>query len=129
MKSPPELWAELRGDRLTEAIEGAAVRPTEEERALAWEASGARGTALLEPSGWGTKVTLTAEVEEEPTEVEEEVGGLEARASRLGFWARLRGARTSAPRPPRPSNADIEQRLRSLLDDLGSARRKPFARQ
>jgi hypothetical protein len=129
VKSPPELWAELRGDRLAEAIEGAAVRPTEEERALAWEARGARGTALLEPSGWGTKVTLTAEVDEGPREVEEEVAGLEPRASRLGFWARLRGARPPAPPPPRPTHADIEQRLRSLLDDLGSARRKPFARE
>jgi hypothetical protein len=108
VKSPPELWAELEGDRLTEAVGAAEVKPTEPERELTWKADGARGTARLEPSSWGTKVTLTAEVEEQVAE--------------FGFWSRIRGVR---PQPPR--HGDIEQRLEGLLDTLGSAHRKPFA--
>src|SRR3954453_16215936 len=64
VKSPPELWAELEGDCLSKAIGEVTIQPTEPERALAWEADGASGTAVLEPAGWGTKLTLTAEVEE-----------------------------------------------------------------
>jgi hypothetical protein len=107
VKSPPELWTELEGDRLSEAVGEVSVRATEPERSLAWEADGARGTAVIEPSGWGTKVTLTAEVEEG--------------AAELGFWARMR----SEPPTPR-RHPDLERRLEELLDSLGSAHRKPF---
>ena len=63
VKSPPELWSELSGERLSEAVGGASLRVTEEERRIEWESEGARGAAVLEPAGWGTKLTLTAEVE------------------------------------------------------------------
>ncbi len=114
VKSPPELWEELQGERLPEAVDGARVVRAEGERLIEWEADGARGTAALEPSGWGTRVTLTAEVEE-----------LEPEVARLGFWARLRGERPPEP-PPRPSAEGMEAALERLLDDLGSAHRKPF---
>src|SRR5881227_1904877 len=68
VKSPPELWAELEGDCLAEAIGDVRIEATEPERELAWRAPGASGTAKLEPSSWGTKVTLTAEVEEQVAE-------------------------------------------------------------
>ena len=110
VKSPPELWAELEGARLADAVGAVSVRPTEHERELAWEADGARGTARLEPSGWGTKVTLTADVEDV--------------VARQGLWARLRGEP-----PPAPSHPDIEARLGEVLDHLGSAHKKPFARE
>ena len=111
VKSPPELWAELEGDCLRQAVGEVTVRPTEPERALAWQANGATGTAVLEPAGWGTKVTLTAEVEEQVAEV--------------GLWARLRGASlVSVPKHP-----DLERKLTELLDSLGSAHRKPFVRE
>jgi hypothetical protein len=110
VKSPPELWAELEGERLRDALGNAVVRPTEPERELAWEADGATGTARLEPSSWGTKVTLTASVEEQVADE--------------GFWGRLR-RKKPPPQPP----TDIEQRLNGLLDDLGSAHKKPFVRQ
>jgi hypothetical protein len=111
VKSPPELWAELEGDCLSSIAGDATVRPTEPERTLSWEADGASGTAVLEPQGWGTKVTLTANVEEQVAE--------------LGFWARMRGVK-----PPEPSisRLDVEQKLTELLDSLGSAHRKPFVR-
>src|SRR3954453_8636305 len=112
VKSPPELWAELEGERLREALGEAVVRTTEPERELAWEADGAAGFARLEPSSWGTKVTLTAWVEEQ-----------EAQGAEHGFWGRFP---KRPPEPPRREPEDIEARLNGLLDDLGSAHRKPF---
>lgn len=109
VKSSPELWAELEGDRLADAVGEVEVRPIEPQRALAWEANGASGTAVLEPSGWGTKVILTARVKRPPPRTVRD---------------RMR-RRPPAP-PPHP---DIEARLRELLDDLGAAHRKPFARE
>ena len=38
----------------------------EPETTVAWEGYCARGTVELEPSGWGTKVTLTAQIASEP---------------------------------------------------------------
>jgi hypothetical protein len=108
VKSPPELWAELEGERLRDALGEAVVRPTEPERELAWEADGAAGIARLEPSSWGTKVTLTAWVEEQ--------------VASAGFWGRLRRRQ-----PQGASPGDMERRLNSLLDDLGSDHKKPFA--
>ena len=111
VKSPPELWAELEGDCLSKFVGEVTIRPTEPERALAWEADGASGTAVLEPAGWGTKLTLTAEVEELVAE--------------LGFWARIRGVKAD----PVQRHPDMEERLTELLDTLGSAHRKPFVRE
>jgi hypothetical protein len=108
VKSPPELWEDLRGERLSAALTGAKVRPTTDETEIAWEIDGACGTAALESSGWGTKVTLTAYVEDQ--------------VARLGVWARMRGER-----PPPPRHPDMEQRLEAILDELGSARRRPFS--
>jgi hypothetical protein len=107
VKSPPELWAELEGERLREALGGATVRTTEPERELAWESGGAAGVARLEPSSWGTKVTLTAWVEEQVADA--------------GFWGRVKRRK---PEPVR--HDDLEKRLTGLLDTLGSDQKKPF---
>jgi hypothetical protein len=109
VKSPPELWADLEGGRLSEVLGEANVRPTEPEKELAWEGEGAHGTVTLEPAGWGTKVKLTAEVEEQVASV--------------GFWGRLRGTQVDEPQ-----HSDMEDKLGDLLDSLGSAHRKPFTR-
>jgi hypothetical protein len=124
VKSPPELWTELSGDRLSEAVGGASLKVAEEERRIEWEVDGARGAAVLEPAGWGTKVTLTAQIEEE-------VQALEPDVARLGLWARLRGTRAVEPPPaPEPETKvqpdALEDTLAQLLDDLGSAHRRPF---
>jgi len=64
VKSPPELWAEISDvDALARRLgEFGEIRITrlDPETAVAWEGDRARGTVELEPSGWGTKVTLTA---------------------------------------------------------------------
>jgi hypothetical protein len=109
VKSPPELWDGL-GGRLEESLgEEAHVQPTEAEKALAWEVDGAQGTVTLEPSGWGTKVTLTAEVEEQVAEA--------------GFWGRWR-----RPEPEETKHPDMEEKLDGLLDHLGFAQKRPFSR-
>jgi hypothetical protein len=67
VKSPPELWAEVSDlEALARHLgEFGDIRITrlEPETTVAWEGDRARGTVQLEPTGWGTKVTLTAELE------------------------------------------------------------------
>ena len=74
VKSPPELWAEISDlEALTRHLgEFGEIRITrlEPETTVAWEGDRARGTVELEPSGWGTKVTLTAELNEAVPEPE-----------------------------------------------------------
>ena len=123
VKSPPELWGELQGERLREAVGATGLTSAEDERLIEWEADGARGTARLEPAGWGTKLTLTATVEEQVRELEPEV-------ARLGLWSRLLRTRPEAPPPPPapsgPTPDELEASLEGLLDSLGAAHRKPF---
>jgi hypothetical protein len=71
VKSPPELWSELseveRLARHLGAFGEIKITRLEPERTVAWEGEGASGTVSIEPSGWGTKVVLTATIEgEEP---------------------------------------------------------------
>jgi hypothetical protein len=123
VKSPPELWEELSGERLKDSIGAEEVKASEDERLLVWETDGAKGTATLEPSGWGTKVILRAEVEDTIAQLEPEV-------ATLGLWSRLMGVKPPPPPEPegpeRPTPEQWEQALEQLLDDLGSAHRKPF---
>ena len=64
VKSPPELWAELSdpaalAKHLGELGEIRITRLEPGEK-VEWEATDTSGTVILKPSGWGTKVTLTA---------------------------------------------------------------------
>jgi hypothetical protein len=93
VKSPPELWAELSDvESLARHLgEFGEIRITrlDPKTTAAWEGDRARGTVRLEPSGWGTKVTITAElageaavaepeaVEPEPVAVEPEPDAVE----------------------------------------------------
>jgi hypothetical protein len=64
VKSPPELWAECSDAASLARHLGqfGEIRITrlEPETAVAWEGERASGTVRLEPSGWGTRVVLTA---------------------------------------------------------------------
>jgi hypothetical protein len=64
VKSPPELWAECSdAASLTRHLgQFGEIRITrlEPETSVAWEGERASGTVRLEPSGWGTRVVLTA---------------------------------------------------------------------
>jgi hypothetical protein len=64
VKSPPELWAELSDSEslaghLAEPFGEIRITRLEPETAVAWEGERASGTVRIEPSGWGTRVTLT----------------------------------------------------------------------
>lgn len=117
VKSPPELWSELS------EVEGLArhlgefgeIRITRAapETTVAWEGEHASGTVEIEPSGWGTKVTLTAAVagaapsqpepatpEPEPIRLSDELDRIADRAQQ-SYWDDLVhwGEREAEPEP------------------------------
>jgi hypothetical protein len=64
VKSAPELW-EVCSDpdslgRHLQAFGEIRITRVEPETTVAWEGERASGTVRIEPSGWGTRVTLTA---------------------------------------------------------------------
>lgn len=65
VKSPPELWAEISDApslaRRLSAFGEVRITRKDPETAVAWEGASVRGTVELAASGWGTKVTITAE--------------------------------------------------------------------
>lgn len=65
VKSPPELWSEVSNaaslQRHLDQFGDIRITKLEPETGVAWEGEYARGTISLEPSGWGTRVTLTAQ--------------------------------------------------------------------
>ncbi len=69
VKSPPELWAECSDaaslSRHLDRFGQIRITRLEPETVVAWEGESASGTVRLEPSGWGTKVVLTAQPERE----------------------------------------------------------------
>jgi hypothetical protein len=64
VKSPPELWAELSDPtalaRHLGELGELRITRTEPERTIEWEAGSTCGTVSIKPSGWGTRVTLSA---------------------------------------------------------------------
>jgi hypothetical protein len=142
VKSPPELWAEISDlEALARHLgEFGEIRITrlEPETTVAWEGDRASGTVQLEPSGWGTKVTLTAELagalatpepvpapkplpvriapkpepepqpEPEPEPLPAAGAGEPAPARKPGFFARLFGRRSVAEPAPEPDEAEPE---------------------
>lgn len=63
VKSPPELWSELSDPesltRHLDCVGDVRITRAEPETEVEWEAEGASGSVRLEPSGFGTKVTLS----------------------------------------------------------------------
>lgn len=72
VKSPPELWAECSDAtslaRHLDQFGDIRITRLEPETAIAWEGAEVRGTVRLEPSGWGTRVIMTARQEVPDTE-------------------------------------------------------------
>jgi len=117
VKSPPELWSELseveRLARHLGAFGEIKITRLEPERTVAWEGEGASGTVSIEPSGWGTKVVLTASIEgEEPAPEPEPVPEREpepepepepeAATRRRGWFGRLLGWERRVPEDEMP---------------------------
>ncbi|MFL5520347.1 MAG: hypothetical protein ACJ8B6_05390 [Gemmatimonadales bacterium] len=114
VKSPPELWSELseveRLARHLDAFGEIKITRLEPESTVAWEGEGASGTVSIEPSGWGTKVTMTARVEGEDPVPEPEP------------------APEPEPQPPSPSEPaarDSASRRRLFARLFGWDRRRP----
>ena len=142
VKSPPELWSEVSeveslAQHLGEFGE-ITISRLDPEHTVAWEGEHARGTVELEGSGWGTKVTLSADLtvveaepEPEPEPVAEEVV--------LPWYRRLFARRPEpAPEPEPPIEEDPETVvdpvratavLEDTLDHLGAAHHRPFSRE
>jgi hypothetical protein len=147
VKSPPELWAEVSdvaalARHLGEFGEISITR-TEPESVVEWEAESASGSVRLEPSGWGTKVTLTSEPRvTEPVAPEPAPEPVAPEPPRPRGFARLLWWRrpVEAPEPPAPveeppvpeSPAIDDERtgaiLNGVLDTLGAAHHRPFSR-
>jgi hypothetical protein len=144
VKSPPELWAEVSdaaalARHLGEFGEIRITR-TQPESLVEWEGETATGSVALEPSGWGTRVTLTAEPARAPEPDPEPEPAPEP--AHRGFFARLfgrRGAPAPAPSPPPEAElapepppaiapAEAEAALTGVLDSLGAAHHRPFSR-
>src|ERR1700742_879748 len=143
VKSPPELWAECSDatslSRHLDQFGEIRITRLEPETAVAWEGDDVSGTVRLEPSGWGTKVIMTAVIEEAPdaaepdppspptavqeSEPKEEPAPppppAEPPAPKPGLWARLvrafkaepaPGIELAAPaEPPEPETGEPEQ--------------------
>jgi hypothetical protein len=159
VKSAPELWAECSNAASLARHLGAfgeiRITKLEPETAVVWEGEAARGTVRLEPSGWGTRVVLTAGRDQpaqpppaEPDrQTELEVIAVPAaepprRLSRVFFrWPR-RGRPSSpaddAPDPaPEPDTKPaiaggageaMLDALDAALESLGSAHHRPYSR-
>ena len=162
VKSPPELWAELSDiESLARHLgEFGEIRITrlDPETTVAWEGDRARGTVQLEPSGWGTKVTLTAElaesvpaavepdavaVEPDAVAVEPEPLAAEPEPEPLAPAPEPEPVAIAEPEPdpePEPEPEPVAPALPALdgerarailtgvLDDLGAAHHRPFSR-
>ena len=114
VKSPPEIWAEVSdaGALARHLGEFGEIRitRTQPESVVEWEGDLASGCVRIEPSGWGTKVTLTAEPAPAPEPP-------------AAWWTRFR--RRGAPPEPAP---DAQAALTGVLDTLGAAHHRPFSR-
>jgi len=103
VKSPPELWAEVSDPgALTRHLGGFGeirITRTHPETTVAWEGDRVRGTVELEASGWGTKVTLTAQEVMPVAPLVEEVAAPVAAIARAA--APLAAPATAVVLPPR----------------------------
>ncbi len=149
VKSPPEIWAEVSdaGALARHLGEFGEIRitRTQPESLVEWEGEMASGCVRLEPSGWGTKVTLVAEAAgaaaPEPAREPDPAPEPEpAPAPRRSWWSRLRRRDAPVPDPvatpepaPEPATPALDPdraqaALTGVLDTLGAAHHRPFSR-
>jgi hypothetical protein len=137
VKSVPELWAELSESALLGRMLGGpfgeiTITRRTPESSIEWESECAAGAIELEPSPFGTRVRLTAQIAPPPAiepVAEPPRGGFFAR-----LWAHLRPSEPSAedlaPPAPTPIDAGVAQEaLTAVLDEIGTARHRPFSRR
>jgi hypothetical protein len=133
VKSPPELWSELSdaaalARHLGEFGEIRITR-TEPESVVEWEGDTASGSVRLEPAGWGTRVTLTADLPEPPEPPEPEPPPEPGFFARLAWWRRPVVVPVAEPEDePRIDGERAADALTGVLDTLGAAHHRPFSR-
>ena len=135
VKSPPELWAECSdaGSLARHLGEFGEIQITrlEPESSVAWEGENASGTVRIEASGWGTRVTLTAQTRIEepsaPPEAVEEPREGESPVAVESLTAEAESpAEKTSPTPREGNHAAVEETLEEQdpgpVDDTGRAR-------
>ena len=147
VKSPPELWAELSdvaalARHLGEFGTIRIVR-TEPESVVEWEGDRASGSVRLEPAGWGTRVTLTAEPVAAASSSRRSLPPLSRRRTspgaptsrrhrvtlrRAGVGRGRRRGRVRRPAAAPPRRRGFWARLFRRRDARGAARRGPATR-
>jgi hypothetical protein len=150
VKSVPELWAELSeatalGRMLQDQFGEIRITRLNPESSIEWQSELAAGSVELEPSGFGTRVRLTAEIAEAAQVAEPAPTPAPtldpSPPTRPGLLARLLRRR---PRPsPAPADDDVlapaepaqtldaglaRSALSAVLDEIGAARHRPFSR-
>ena len=131
VKSPPELWAEVSdpGALARHLGEFGEIRitRTQPESIVEWEGEKASGCVRLEPAGWGTRVTLTAEPKTGSIPAGEHDAGRQDPNPR--WWGRLLRRRPDLEPAPPPRDPDEGvATLTGVLDTLGAAHHRPFSR-
>lgn len=118
VKSPPELWAECSdaGSLARHIGEFGEIRITrlEPETAIDWEGELATGTVTIEPSGWGTRVTLTVQTAEEVAQREAaEAARAEAEAEEPDVLAQDAGEAPAEPQITEPESVkeDVDETM------------------
>lgn len=143
VKSAPELWAEVSDlgalARHLAPFGSIRITRTRPDALVAWEGERGSGTVRLEPSGFGTRVTLSVSTTE-PASAEQEPGPEPEPEAPPRLWARLfrrRAPEAVPPSPPPPppagaapaiADATAMLVLTDMLDALGRAHHRPFSR-
>jgi hypothetical protein len=138
VKSPPELWAELSDPaalaRHLGELGEIRITRVEPEQKVEWEAEETSGTVLIDPSGWGTRVTLkvTREIPaQESPHAPEAPSQPEVTAPRdLEATVPARPEATVAARPEPFASAEDEAEPEVAIDpepalDAGAEQRSP----
>ncbi len=123
VKSGPELWAEVSDPEalgsLLEPFGDIRITRVSDASLVVWEGERAAGRLELEPSGFGTRVHLSAEVGHAAPPPE----------PRRGWFDRIfRHPPEAAPPTPLMGTDEAEAVLVGTLDALGMARHRPFSR-
>jgi hypothetical protein len=122
VKSAPELWTECSDPdslgRHLDQFGDIRITRLEPETAVAWEGELASGTVQLEPSGWGTRVVLTATPAPSPNGAANQAALPEARALVMSG---------PAPAPAQPAREPEPERDLEPHPELGPLEPEPPA--
>jgi hypothetical protein len=156
VKSPPELWAELSDpDALARHLGGLGeirITRVEPEQTVEWEAADTTGKVSLKSSGWGTKVTLSADralpapeppaepvvvnepvvepepIAEEPIAEEQPEPEPEQPALEQAPAEETQDIAAELKAAEEAAEAEVTAVLTAVLDRLGAAHHRPFSR-